>query len=172
MCANFSTCRLFDLSACRFVGKSESWRVSGARRFLGLPRGKTSAAVVWLVCRWVVAGQETRGGGGAVYPAGKREEWGRAADTGWRIQAGGERAGLGGGGRGGEYRVGGLAALGLPGGKREGSERRARVQGGGGGGFLLLPRGKGGRGAAGWRIQGGGFSRYTGGSGGVREEKG
>ena len=126
-------CQLFDLSAfrlvgfpaCRFVGKSESWRVSGARRFLGLPRGKTSAAVVWLVCRWVVAGQETRGGGGAVYPAGKREEWGRAADTGWRIQAGGERAGLGGGGRGGEYRVGGLAALGLPGGKRRGrGERR------------------------------------------------
>lgn len=63
--------------------------VSAGRWFLGLPRGKTSAAVVWLVCRWVVAGQETRGGGGAVYPAGKREEWGagsgyRVADTGRR----------------------------------------------------------------------------------------
>ena len=33
------TFRLVGFPACRFVGKSESWRVSGARRFLGLPRG-------------------------------------------------------------------------------------------------------------------------------------
>lgn len=96
--ANFPTFRLSDLSICWEVGKLESWRGAAVSWFTG--GGKASAAVVWLVCRWVVAGQETEdaagglaalrvlasvppllGGGGLPAGQGRRKE--RRALAGW-----------------------------------------------------------------------------------------
>ena len=88
-----SACRLSDLSICWEVGKLESWRGAAVSWFTG--GGKASAAVVWLVCRWVVAGQET------------------------------------------EDVAGGLAALGLPGGKRE---KRQPARSGGAGASVRVGR--------------------------------
>ena len=62
-------CQLFDLSAFRLVDLLGSWKVgelAGCGGFLVYRRGKASAAVVWLVCRWVVAGQETEDAAGGL----------------------------------------------------------------------------------------------------------
>ena len=96
-------CQLFDLSAFRLVdllGSRKVGELAGRGGFLVYPGGKASAAVVWLVCRWVVAGQETEdaagglaalrvlasvppllGGGGLPAGQGRRKE--RRALAGW-----------------------------------------------------------------------------------------
>ena len=66
------TCRLFDFLAFRFVGKLESWRDAAGEM--------ASAGGGWRWSGWTVAGQETRGGGGAVYPGVRRRS---DASAGW-----------------------------------------------------------------------------------------
>ena len=91
-------CQLVGLSAFRLVdllGSRKVGELAGRGGFLVYPGGKASAAVVWLVCRWVVAGQET------------------------------------------EDVAGGLAALGLPGGKRE---KRQPARSGGAGASVRVGR--------------------------------
>lgn len=94
--SDFPAFRLVDLLGSRKVGE-----LAGRGGFLVYRRGKrASAAVVWLVCRWVVAGQETEdaagglaalrvlasvppllGGGGLPAGQGRRKE--RRARLGW-----------------------------------------------------------------------------------------
>ena len=96
-------CQLVDLSAFRLIdllGSRKVGELAGRGGFLVYPGGKASAAVVWLVCRWVVAGQETEdvagglaalrvlasvplllGGGGLLAGQGRRKE--RRARLGW-----------------------------------------------------------------------------------------
>ena len=60
--SDFPAFRLVDLLGSRKVGE-----LAGRGGFLVYRRGKrASAAVVWLVCRWVVAGQETEGAVGGL----------------------------------------------------------------------------------------------------------
>ena len=69
-------CQLFDFPAFRLVDLLGSWKVgelAGCGGFLVYRRGKrASAAVVWLVCRWVVAGQQAGAGGGLPAGGGSR----------------------------------------------------------------------------------------------------
>ena len=62
-------CQLVGLSAFRLVdvlGSRKVGELAGRGGFLVYPGGKASAAVVWLVCRWVVAGQETEDAAGGL----------------------------------------------------------------------------------------------------------
>ena len=71
------TCQLFDFPAFRLVGKLESWR--------GVAGEMASAGGGWRWSGWTVAGQETRGGGGAVYPGVREKDGEGVADTGWDV---------------------------------------------------------------------------------------